>query len=125
MNKQVKFTLENLHQINNGVLAVAFEREMQRIIADCQDRPSLDKARSVSIVFEVTPLPDQHSPTVNADEITVQVAVHSAIPKRKSNIYTMKTRHDNTAVFHPELNEDHEGDALYDDDVRRRERDGK
>lgn len=72
----------------------------------------------------MTPLPDVHSPTVNADEITVQVAVHSSIPKRKSNIYTMKTKHDNTAFFHPELNEDPTGDALYDDDVRDRERKG-
>lgn len=38
-----KLTLDNLRLLNGGVVAIAFEREMARIIADCQDRPSLDK----------------------------------------------------------------------------------
>lgn len=122
MSQQVQLTLGNLYQLNNGVIDEAFKREMARVIADCQDRPALDKERTVSIVFAVKPWPDTHAPTINADEVVVQAQVHSSIPKRKSSVYTMRTKHDNTVTFHPEAPEEPEADRLYDDDVRDRER---
>lgn len=51
--------------------------------------------------------------------------MHSSIPKRKTQVYTMKTKHDNSVFFHPESPEDADANMLYDKDAEEQDRRGR
>lgn len=126
MSDQVKFTIESLEEhFDYGALGISFDLAWKQIVKDCQDRPALDKDRSVVITISARPHPDLHAPTITADNIVVQGQISTTLPKKKTNIVIMRTKQDGSSTLHPMLQNDPTGDALYDDDVRQRERKGK
>lgn len=121
---QERFTLENLPQLDFGIVPEVFDREMKRVVKDCMDRPHDDKARAVNIKFAVKPLPSPSAQGMACDEVQVEVEVDSAVPKQRTKIYTMRTKADGGLVFHPDLPDDPDERTIMDEADERRGRKG-
>lgn len=113
---EVPLTLENLKSLDFGKIQAAFEAEREHVVKDCMDRPQDDKAREVSIRFIFKPVVDGTSRTIDCDSIDVGCEISSKVPKRRTQIYSMKPKQDGSLSFHPDLPMDPEGSTLYDED---------
>lgn len=107
MAKQV-FDLKSLmDSLDGGRTGVAFMQQLQRVIADCEDRPMDDKERKVTLEFKCIPIVE---PNGTCDEIKGKFHVTSSVPKLRTKEYSFgirKTRQGSQLVF----------DDLSDDDV--------
>ncbi len=122
MSQNVKLGLDALMLLDKGVLAVVFEREVAHVVRDCDDRPLDDRPRKISIEFSFIPVVDKSGTgTVGLESVVVDAQIQSSLPKRRSKQFHMTAHQDGSLSFHPELPEDPEGDALYDQDVIDRE----
>lgn len=72
-----EFTLENLPNLNDGLIAAAFNQMIERCAADCDDRPHHAKPREITLKVTLKPIP------ANKDLDTVQGAcvVSCNLPK--------------------------------------------
>jgi hypothetical protein len=122
MNR-TEFKLENLKALDFGLIGAAFDAELQHVVKDCQERPMDEAARKVTISFNLVPVPEHNSNTgaVDLNEVRVECEITSAVPKRRTKVYTMKPTNENRLAFHPDLPEEPDESALYDEDVRKRE----
>lgn len=123
MNR-TKFTLENLKQLDFGLIGTAFNAELTRVVKDLQERPMDDGARKINIAFNMVPVPDVNTNTgsIDLDEVKVECEITSAVPKHRTKIYTMKPMQDGSLSFHPDMADEPDGSLLTDDDVIERER---
>lgn len=126
MNR-TRFTLENLKQLDFGMIGAAFNAELSRVVKDCAERPMDDGPRKVNIGFNLIPVAEHNTNTgaVDLGEVRVECEITSAVPKHRTKVYTMKPTQDDGLTFHPDLPEDPEESTLVDDDVIERERNSK
>ena len=82
-----QFTLQTLSTVDDGRIAVAFEQALRRCELDCRDRPTLDKARTISIDAKLTPRVDESGRDLL--EVLVQFEVRDSQPVRTSKVYHM------------------------------------
>ena len=81
---QVPFKLENLKQLDFGLIAESFSAELQHVTKDCQDRPHDETARTVTIKFNLKPVPDATGRVVDLDSVNVEAEITSSVPKRRT-----------------------------------------
>lgn len=97
------FKLSELPNLDFGLLDAAFETELKRVVADCQDRPMDDRSRQVGIIFTVSPVAGaagmSNGGVVTCDQVAIEVEVTSKVPTRRSKPYVMQTKHDNSLMF--------------------------
>jgi hypothetical protein len=114
--------LDSVRSLDNGLLAAAFDAELQRAVKDLQDRPTDGKKRKVAIIFTLISIDD------HADNLAVEAMIKSVIPERISRPYQMTTKQDGRVEFHeddPGDVEDPQQGRLVDEiDRRRQERSG-
>lgn len=104
-------SLENLAEINKGVVASAFNAELRKALLDCADRPNEDKARVVKMEIALIPKPGNAN---DCEAVDVQFRFSSSIPKAATRDYQMPVKERQgsrgetvvTAQFAPELTED-------------------
>lgn len=113
MARHVDFTLDNLRHLDFGVIQVAFQKELERCVADCCDRPADDTARQVQIKFLLRP--DCQPGVADCDHITVECEIAGAIPKRRTKVYQMTPLRNGGLRFHPDLADDADGSTLLDE----------
>lgn len=129
MARHEKFNLQNLALLDGAKIPMVFDKEMARIIEDCNDRPLLDKARRVVIVFEAVPVSNIEKNkgsvpaggTVDCDNVKLKCEIQSSIPKHKTQVYTMTPKNDGSLFFHPDDPEDPDANLLYDEDAERQD----
>lgn len=126
MNR-TQFTLENLKQLDFGMIGAAFNAELSRVVKDCAERPMDDGPRKINIGFNLVPVPEHNTNTgaVDLNEVRVECEITSAVPKHRTKIYTMKPTHDNKLTFHPDLPDEPGESTLLDQDVIEREKNAK
>lgn len=88
--KQQALTLSSIKDLDDGIVAKAFDHELRRAVADCMDRPGDDKARKVQLTVILEPVMNTNSR--DAEDVNVEFEASSAIPKRKSKVYAMQPR---------------------------------
>lgn len=113
-----EFTLENLSQLDFGVINAAFQREVTRAVEDCKDRPADKKQRQVAIVFKFSPVIPTSGP-IECDEVAVECEIQGKVPLRRTKPYLMTPIRGNKLTFNPDLPEEPDGKTLYDDEERR------
>lgn len=113
---EVPLTLENLQRLDFGKIGAAFNAELQHVVKDCLDRPHDDHSRSVSIKFVLAPEQDTSGHSTPGDRIEVGCEITSAVPKRRTQVYSMKPRTNGLLTFHPDAPADPEANLLYDKD---------
>lgn len=77
-----QLTLENLHEYDQGSVAVLFDRAMRSIYLDLEDRPRLNKARKVSI--ELSLKPDDLGEDLL--DVIAECKVRVSIPDREARV---------------------------------------
>lgn len=82
-----KLTLENLRNLSSGVVAGAFDRELERVMEDCFDRPALKVARKLTLSFSVVPVTDDGKVCQFAN---VEIKVAASLPPQKSIPFQMQ-----------------------------------
>jgi len=82
----LKTLFENL---DGGRVSAAFQHELQRCIADCNDRPGEEKNRTVTLKFNVSPVCDESG---LCEEIKGKFHVASSVPQRRSKVYSFQAR---------------------------------
>jgi hypothetical protein len=86
MKSQVsQLALENLHELDDGLLAAAFIANIRDVIADMNDRPNDDRARAVTI--QLTFKPEAHMGDL--DRVTLEHKVTAKIPSREGRTCTL------------------------------------
>jgi len=111
--------LDNLKNLDFGLVAAAFDTDLQRVVKDLQDRPQDGKKRKVAIIFELVSIDD------HADAISVTAQVKSVIPDRISRPYEMHSKQDGRLEFHSESPENPNQSTITDEIARRREERGQ
>lgn len=106
-----KFSLamDSLHQLDNGVPAKIFDREVKKAIADCRDRNKLDKARSIGMTLKLTP----HE--TDPDDVILELEITSVkLPPTTCDAVRMSTNNGNQAHFRSEFNTSPNQQSLFD-----------
>ena len=91
-----QFNAAEMMNIDGGRLAVAIQQHVERCLADCHDRPSLEKMRKVKIVLGFTPVADEEG---DLDSVNVSFHFDEAMPARKSRSYNMRADGDGSIYF--------------------------
>lgn len=101
-------TLESLHLVDRGLIAVMVDREIQRCFSDCDDRPTLEKPREVIIKIKQVPAASDE----RLNHVKVAVSVESKIPGRNTVEYPMLATSDGL-MFQPESPRNPRQNTLY------------
>ena len=81
-------SLQSLAEYDNGVLGAAFKLELQKMILDMENRPSLKKPRTITLKITMTP-EDLNGPS-GLDEVSFHCDISSKAPNRVSRSLPMK-----------------------------------
>ena len=92
-----KFGLDNLHKLGNGAVAAAMVTHLNRLIADCEDRPALDKARTLTLTIEMVPRIFAEGANPTLDTVDVGFTIAPKVPPSKSHTHNMQPRRVNTS----------------------------
>lgn len=111
MSQELK--LENLHEYDQGALAVMFNQAVRQVYLDMDDRPLLKKARKVSIEFSFVP----GSNAGDLDEIVTETKIKQSyvniLAPSKANggsiMFDPDTRRTRTLPGQPTLEFEDEG----------------
>lgn len=85
----VKFRFSRLGDIDGGRIEEALEQCLQRLIADCEDRPAVAKARTLSFKMTMVPTMDDAG---DLDTIKVTFSADDKLPGRSTRDYQMAVR---------------------------------
>lgn len=89
-------TYKTLGELDGGVIAIAVDSELKRVIADCRDREGESKPRKITLELLISPLTDQCG---HADDVETQFTIKSSVPSRRTKAYRMGMRRDDTVFF--------------------------
>ena len=85
-----ELTLASLmEKLDGGRVAMAFQAELKRCIADCDDRPGDDKDRKVVIELKLNPITDEQG---HLQEVKGKFHIKSSVPNRRSKPYSFGLR---------------------------------
>lgn len=123
--KQV-LTLDTLGDIEGGALRIAVNQAMKLVSQDLDNRPALEKKRTVALVLEWTPEVDNNSSQPRLEKVGFAWHVQTKTPSIGSAGVVMKPQQDGQLYFHSDLPEDPDDETIMDEaERRRRERDGR
>jgi hypothetical protein len=71
--------LENLHELDDGLLAAAFLANVREVINDLNDRPTDDRSRTITMQLSFTPV--EHGRDL--DRVKLEHKVTAKIPSRE------------------------------------------
>lgn len=84
-----KFKLSILDSIDGGRIRASFEQHMQRLQADCRDRPSLTDKRTLTLTLSFTPVADPEARDMESCDVRFELK--STVPVHRSKTYNMKS----------------------------------
>jgi hypothetical protein len=92
----LKFDVKNWHELDNGRLAIAVEKAIRRIVADCRDRPGLDNARKMTLTLTFKPFADDLGDVVS---INLDFDVKTAVPSTGREGLSLGVQKDGQLTF--------------------------
>ncbi len=92
-----KVDLGLLQRFDGGRIAAMLDEAMKKATLDCQDRPYLDKKRTITMRIEVEPVRPDH--TGELVEMGMTVKVHADIPRFESRNYSIGIKKDGTPFY--------------------------
>ena len=117
MRELKKISLEEIAEIDEGRIGVAFAQALSRLAADLNDRPGDDRPRKLNLQVEMTPTCDE---TGVCDSVQMQVQIKDSIPTRRSRKYDLglrSTRDGGQLVYSPGSYDNHrQGTMDFDDE---------
>lgn len=101
---QQPLTLENIPQIDQGRIAVAFNQAIRNLAADVIDRPGESKPRKLTFTVELTPVLEKE--TGKLDLINNQFKIKATTPDRQSVPYPAMPSGEDSMYIRPESPQD-------------------
>lgn len=83
---KLELNLENLKDLGDGKIQVAFGLELQRALKDCLNRPNEKKARKVTLEVSATPIAQEGE----CEGVNVAFDIKSTVPARRTQSYPLK-----------------------------------
>lgn len=111
---KAKFTFGSIPLLDGGKIVLAFDKEVERAVADCMDRPADKRPRSVQVTFKMIPTSTEESKG-DCDQVVIAAEITSTIPKRRTRPYVMVPHTNNQLSFNPDLPDDPNSATLFDD----------
>lgn len=102
MSERVELTLSNLKDLDQGKVPIMFGLELKKALQDCLNRPSLKKARKVTLELEITPVANEGE----CEKVLIGFDVKSRIPPRRTEAVPLGITHAGQAWFYNEEPED-------------------
>lgn len=99
-----ELSLENLKELGDGKVQVAFGLELKRALMDCLNRPNEKKARKVTLDVSVTPVAQDG----DCEGVNVAFDIKSTVPARKTQSYPLRITTQGQAWFQVETEEEAE-----------------
>lgn len=87
---------KTLGELDGGIIAIAMDSELERVIADCRDREGENKPRKITLELLISPLTDQCG---HADDVETQFVIKSVVPSRRTKAYRMGMKRDNSVYY--------------------------
>lgn len=91
-----ELNLGDLEHLDGGRVAEAFKTQLGRLLADCEDRPGLEVARTLNMTMDITPKVDKQGANFALDDCKVKFKFAGKVPPSESRDYEMKARRRNT-----------------------------
>ncbi len=89
--------IENLDQLDEGIVNAGFKQATQRAIKDCFDRPNENKPRTVTLTITFKPVMDQR--TRELEQVATGFDIKESVPKRSTKTYLLDPRKNGSLVF--------------------------
>ena len=86
----LQLNLENLAELDDGRVAIAFGQALKRAADDCIDRPGDKKARVISLEAHVIPVID--ADTGQCEGAHIEFQIKHKLPVRKSKTYSFEIK---------------------------------
>lgn len=106
-------TLANLDKLDDGKASIAFQRHLQRAVADCLDRPNDAKARVVVLKVAIVPVVEQDG---GCREANAQIHVESKVPVHRTKTYSFGVRANASMVFNEDSLDDVSQKTIFDNE---------
>ena len=84
-----ELALSHLAALDGGRVTEAWQQALGRVLDDCEDRPGVDKPRTVTLTFSVVPSLDEQG---RMESVSGQFDVRDTLPKRSSKAYEFGPR---------------------------------
>lgn len=75
-----KLTWETLGNLGAGALRLAWDAQAAGILADCENRPALDKKRTIALIIEIDPLAEITGNQVVLKGANVEFKINTKLP---------------------------------------------
>jgi hypothetical protein len=111
-------TIEDLVVFDDGRAAVAFKREMERIVFDLSDRAGVEKERSVTLKVTLSPEADERGDLAHVD---VNVEIKSAIPSQRTRTVVARVVNGENTLLYNDLSPDQPRQRTIDQELARKE----
>lgn len=92
--------LENMHHVRGGVVALMFEKALQRAIVDLESAPDIGEGRKVSLTVEMKPVTEIIGQAVKLIDVDFAFTVSGKVPNR-------------VAVARMNVRKDHKGQGQF------------
>lgn len=114
MARQI-FSLAQLVNLDLGKVDTAFRHELQRAIADIEDRPENEKPRVVTLKMALKP---EEVVQGQAETVAAGFQISLDVPKKHTRIYSMRVMQNHELLFNAESPENPNQLSL-DEEVKR------
>ena len=111
-------SFETVGNLDEGSLRIEFNRMLTSIFNDLNNRPRLEKKRSLTLKVELKPRVDDQSDGQGLDDAETSWSIDISLPPVSSSGTIMKPQQNGQLYFHSEL-PDSPDDETIEDEIRR------
>ena len=91
----LEFALENIPHLDGGKISEAWKQAIERGIADCLDRPEVEKPRTITMTVQLSPEVERGV----CDSVNARFSFKDGMPSRDSRAYNLGLRHRQNQTF--------------------------
>jgi len=91
-----QFKIQDIADLDDGRIALTINNHIKKAVEDCQNRPGVEKNRSVSLSIEIIPAPQEDG---LCEEVDVEIISGVKLPKSHSKPMSMGARMNGQLVF--------------------------
>ena len=113
----VQFNLENLHLVDLGRVAAAFQKLVAHAVKDCVDRPDDDRGRTVTMELELCPVKEVVDNVITCEGAKGRFKMKCKLPQLETKVLDFGVKQNGILYFSEECPDNHRQTALpFDDD---------
>ena len=106
--------IEDLADFDDGRVAVAFKRLLERIAYDLDDRPALAKERTVTLKVRFTPVPNE---TGGLGDVKMEVECGASVPSMRTREITGRRKEGEPSFRFNDLSPDNPAQRTIDQEM--------